>query len=153
MGKSWKLSKGRYAYVTDKGKRGIETSAAKAREKAGLKTSTKRKVSKTGKKKGTRRRGMRIVGNIGPKGLIVGSGLLALAKYGLRRFFPQAGAYTTGLAAIGGGAVGAALGTGKSLLQFGVVDAVSELITDLVLPGGMVTIPGMGPQVKRGYDL
>ena len=57
------------------------------------------------------------------------------------------------LVIIGAGAAGHALGTGKSLLQFGVVDGVSELIFDLVSPGGMLTIPGMeGQAAPAGYD-
>lgn len=110
--------------------------------------------SKTTKKKKGGRRGYRIVGNIGPKGLIVSAGLLALAKYLTRRFAPQVGAYTTAVSAIGAGAAGKVMGTGSSLLQFGAVDGVSELLTDLALPGGMVTIPGMGPRANGvRYDV
>lgn len=61
MAKAWKLSKGKYAYITPRGKRGIASTLAKAREKAGAlkkkitrKTSKKTKTRRTGKKGGGR---------------------------------------------------------------------------------------------------
>lgn len=90
------------------------------------------------------RKGARIVGNMGFKGLAIGGSLLALAKYLVRTKAPQVGAYTTAVANVGAGLVGGQLfGTGKSLVQFGAVDGISELLYDLVTPGGAYDLPGI----------
>jgi len=124
-------------------KRKTRTSKSKSKRKSGGKRMAKKKRRTGGKK---------FFGNIGLKGLIVGGALLAGAKYLVARFLPQAGAYSSPIAAIGAGAVGSVVGSGKSLMTFGLIDGVSELIVDLVTAGGLVNLPTIGTQT-RGYNL
>lgn len=105
------------------------------------------------KKKKAPKRGMRIVGSMGPKGLTVCAVLLAMAKYLARRGAPQLGSYTTGVSAVGAGLAGKFLGSGSSLLTFGVVDTFAELLTDLALPGGLVSMPGLGAGARNGATM
>lgn len=107
-------------------------------------TTSKTKRSRKTTSKNNSKRGLRLVGSMGPKGLITTGVLLALSKYILRTKAPQLGAYTTGVAALAAGLVGKILGSGASLLTFGVVDTAAELLTDLALPGGMVNMPSWG---------
>jgi len=123
-----------------------KSSKPKKKPKKGGKTLAKKK-NKGG------RRGARIVGNLGIKGLSVGAGLLALAKYLVRTRAPQAGAYTTAIANVGAGIVGKTVfGTGGSLIQFGAVDGISELIYDLATPGGAYDLPGIAPNARTRWD-
>jgi hypothetical protein len=150
----WKFGN-KYAGVTSRGKRFVVNTRSAAMSKAGKKSSSKRAtktkktkrrktMARTKKKKGGSR-GSRILGNMGLKGLLLSGAILFGMKYVVRRFVPQAGAYTTGLAAFGAGTVGKATGIGgKSLQSFGAVDAISELVYDLVTPNGMVSLPSVG---------
>ena len=132
-------------------KAGKSTGATKSKPKS---TSKRKRSGKTTTKNKTPRRGMRLIGSMGPKGLITCGVLLALSKYISRRFAPQLGAYTTGVSAIGAGLFGKVLGTGSSLLTFGVIDTAAELLTDLALPGGVLTVPGLGPSNgQMRYDV
>ncbi|GAI34022.1 unnamed protein product, partial [marine sediment metagenome] len=93
-------------------------------------------------------------GNLGIKGLGVGSILLAAAKYLVRSKAPQVGAYTTAVSNVGAGLVGKMVfGTGSSLIQFGAVDGLSELIYDIATPGGAYDLPGIktGGSVRWNY--
>ena len=128
--------------------------AYKASQKASKSTKTKKGGSKVAKK-GTKRRANRIIGNLGLKGLISGALVLSGMKYLVRRFVPQAGAYTTSLSSVGTGVVGYVVGLNtKSLAQFGAVDGISELIYDLISPGGLVTFPSIeAVGAPPGYDV
>lgn len=152
-GSYWKFGD-KYAGISPRGKRFVVETRSQAISKAG-KSNTVSKSSKSAKKpkkggsktakKGNKggKRGARIVGNLGIKGLGVGAGLLAIAKFLVRRNMPQAGAYTTGIANIGAGIVGKTVfKTGGSLIQFGAVDSLSELLYDVFTPGGMYDLPG-----------
>jgi hypothetical protein len=45
------------------------------------------------------------------------------------------------------------LGKGKSVASFGVIEIASELIYDLISPGGVVTLPGISNKTAPGgYD-
>jgi len=90
----------------------------------------------------------------GLRGLVVGGVLTAATKFLIRTRAPQVGAYTPALASVGAGVVGSAtMGTGKSLIGFGLVEAVSEFIYDLVSPGGVYTLPGITSKTAPGgYD-
>jgi len=160
-GKYWKFGD-RYAGVTARGKKFVVNTLAAAKSKAGKskavpKSKKPAKKPKTGRKRTTAkkskggRRGARIVGNLGIKGLSVGAGLLAAAKWLIRSRAPQAGAYTTAIANVGAGLVGKTVfGTGSSLIQFGAVDGVSELIYDILTPGGAYDLPGVAK--TGGWD-
>jgi len=150
-----------WAGITSAGKRFVVKTKALAASKAGVKSVPKSKKPKKKPKKGGKttttknkgRRGARIVGNLGIKGLSVGSGLLALAKYLVRTNVPQAGAYTTAIANVGAGLVGKMVfGTGASLIQFGAVDGLSELIYDVATPGGAYDLPGIAPNARTRWD-
>ena len=93
------------------------------------------------------------LGGYGPVGLISAGLLYGAAKYVARRYFPQAGAYTGAVSAIAAGGTAKVLNTtGKSLLGFGLVELVSELVTDLILPGGLVTAPWVSVKTNGGYQ-
>lgn len=161
-GSYWKFGD-KYAGITPRGKRFVVDTKKQAISKAG-KSKTVPKSKPSGKKpkkggskttkKGNKggRRGARIVGNLGIKGLGVGAGLLAIAKYLVRSKAPQAGAYTTAIANVGAGVVGKTVfGTGGSLIQFGAVDGLSELIYDVATPGGLYDLPGTAKSTG-GWD-
>lgn len=145
-----KLATGQVRFVKKSEYDAHKGKASPSRKQA-PKTSKKR-GNPTAKKKGKGgRKGSRILGNLGIKGLVIGAGLLAGIKYLVRTRLPQAGAYTTGLSAMGAGAIAKAMNTsGKSLLGYGAVDAGSEFITDLVLQGGMVNLFNVGQ--NGGFD-
>lgn len=119
----------------------------------------KRKGSRgMAKKKGGKRKGgggRKLIGNMGLKGLLVSAGLLFGAKYLVRRYLPQAGAYTTAASGLAAGALGGALGVGKQVMAFGAIDGLSELFTDLVSVGGLITLPGIngGAKVSGAYEI
>lgn len=158
MGSNWWAFGDKYAGITARGKRFVVDTQKEARRKAGTKSDpkspktsakkpkkggSKRTAGKKGKKKGGRR-GARIVGNLGIKGLGIGSALLAAAKYLVRRNAPQLGAYTTSVSSVGAGLVGKTVfGTGSSLIQYGAVDGLSELLYDVLTPGGAYDLPGI----------
>ena len=153
----WKFGD-KYAGISPRGKRCVVDTQKQARRKAGVKSDPKsrktsakrpkkggsrRTAGEKGKKKGGRR-GARIVGNLGIKGLGIGSALLAAAKYLVRRNAPQLGAYTTSVSSVGAGLVGKTVfGTGSSLIQYGAVDGLSELLYDVLTPGGAYDLPGI----------
>ena len=156
----------RYAGISSRGKRFVVNTKAAAIKKAGNKSgpktgkTTAKKPKKGGskriasKKKKGGRRGARIVGNLGIKGLGIGSILLAAAKYLVRSKAPQLGAYTTAVSNVGAGLVGKTVfGTGSSLIQFGAVDGLSELLYDIATPGGAYDLPGIktGGSVRWNY--
>jgi len=138
--------------ITKKAWRVYRAGKGKPKSKGKTKQSTSKRRKSTKKVKNTSK-GSRILGNMGLKGLIISGAILSGLKFLMRTTFPQAGAYTTSVSAIGAGIAAKALNTtGKSLLAFGAVDGVSELITDLLMGGGMVTLPGIGGQAQGGYD-
>ena len=103
-------------------------------------------------KKKKKSRGSRVLGSMGVKGVLIGTVLLAGAKYVLRRFFPQAGPYTTGASMTAAGLVAKSANvSGKSLVAPGVIELISEFVVDLVQPGGVYTMPGFGA-ARGGYD-
>ena len=162
--KFWKFGD-KWAGISPRGKRFVVDTKSEAQRKAGTKSDPKtgKTTAKKPKKGGSKRtasknkggrRGARIVGNLGIKGLAVGSGLLAVAKYLVRRQAPQLGAYTTAVSNVGAGLVGKTIfGTGSSLIQFGAVDGLSELIYDIATPGGAYDLPGIntGGSVRWNY--
>jgi len=104
----------------------------KKTSKTTKKRSVKAKVAnRRYSRKKTKRRGSRIFGNVGIKGLVVGTGILTLAKYLARRFLPVGSAYVDGLAMVGAGFSGIS-GTG-GMKQVGLMDVTSELVANLVL--------------------
>ena len=153
----WKFGD-KYAGIAPRGKRFVVDTRAAAKKKAGNKSDPKspktsankpkkggrkRTAGKKGKGKGGRK-GARIVGNLGIKGLSIGSLLLAGAKWLVRTRAPQAGAYTTSISSVGAGLVGKTVfGTGSSLIQYGAVDGLSELLYDVLTPGGAYDLPGV----------
>lgn len=156
----WKLAKGRWGGITSRGKRFIVKSASAAKARIGKGTSKGRKTSgKSMAKKDKRvgRRGARILGAMGWKGILISAAMLFGAKFLIRRFAPQVGAYTTSLAAVGTGAVAKAVDfPGKSTLAFGAVDGLSELVYDLLTPNGLVTFPTIGAAarpISARYDI
>ena len=109
----------------------------------------KRSVRTTPKKKGGG--GKKTFGTFGTVGLLSAGVLYGAAKYVARRYLPQAGAYTGAVSAIAAGGTAKALNlSGKSLFSFGLVELVSEVITDLVLPGGMVNAPWVNSTQRNG---
>lgn len=154
MGNNFWAFGDKYAGISPRGKRFVVPTKSEAKRKAGTKSdpkagkTTAKKPKKGGSKsvasKNKGRRGARIVGNLGPKGLGIGAALLAVAKYLVRRNAPQVGAYTTAVANVGAGLVGKTIfGTGSSLIQFGAVDGLSELLYDVVTPNGIYDLPGI----------
>jgi len=129
-----------------------KSSTKKKRKPKSTKSKRRRKTTAKRRVKRVVKRGSRIFG-VGLKGLLIGSGLLAMAKYASRKYLPQAGAYTTAFSALSAGAIGGVAGTGKSLMRFGLMDGVSELMFDLVAPGGLVTFPGIAPKTSVRWDL
>ena len=100
----------------------------------------------TAKKK--RRRRSRILGNVGFKGLLVGSAVLTLAKYLAKRFAPIPPRYVNGAAMVGASFI--PISGVKGLRAAGVMDLASEFGSDLI--GGF----GYGMAIggaARGYDL
>ena len=156
----WKLAKGRWGGITARGKRFIVKSASAAKAKIGKGTSKSRKTSGKSmakKTKGRGQRGTRIIGAMGWKGVLISAAMLFGAKFLVRRFAPQVGAYTTSIAALGTGALakGADL-PGKSTLAFGAIDGISELVYDLLTPNGLVTFPTIGVAarpISARYDV
>lgn len=125
--KSWKKSPKRKRATTSKPKRSVKKTANK----------------KTGGKK--------TFGTFGIVGLLSAGIMYAAAKFMARKYFPQAGAYTGAVSAIAAGGTAKALNlSGKSMFSFGLVELVSELATDLILPGGMVTAPWIGQTRNNG---
>jgi len=117
------------------------------------KTRTRKTKTKRSKKRMGGKGGKKLIGNLGLKGIVFGAAILTGLKYLVRNYLPQAGAYTTAVSAAGAGLAGSVLGVGsKSLLQFGIVDGVSELIYDLVTPQGAVTLPFIPSGSKGGYE-
>lgn len=114
----------------------------------------KRSVKNTAKNKKRGGGGKKTFGTFGVVGLLTAGVGYGVAKYIARRYFPQAGAYTGAVSAIAfGGAAKVLNMSGKSLFSFGLVELVSELITDLVLPGGMVTAPWVtATKTNGGYQ-
>jgi len=132
---SWRKGRTRKSPTTKKPKRSV------------------RRTTKKGKRGGGG--GKKTFGQFGTVGLLSAGILYGCAKFVARKYFPQAGAYTGAVSAIAAGGTAKALNlSGKSLFGFGLVELVSELLTDLILPGGMVTAPWVGAtQVKRGYNV
>lgn len=99
--------------------------------------------------------GKKLFGQFGPVGLITAGLMLAAAKFGIRRYAPQAGSYTSAVGAIAAGGAAKALNiSGKSMFGLGLVELISELATDIMLPGGMVTgpwVPAAQQNGNRGY--
>ena len=113
----------------------------------------KRSVRKTPKKSKGRSGGKKTFGTFGTVGLLSAGVLYGTAKFIARKYFPQAGAYTGAVSAIAAGGTAKALNlSGKSLFSFGLVELVSEVITDLVLPGGMVNAPWVNATRNGGYQ-
>ena len=152
-----------WAGVSAGGKRFIAKTKKSAIEKAGKMTRAtkkkpskstskpKRSVQKTPKKKKKGGGGKKTFGTFGTVGLLSAGVLYGAAKYIARSYFPQAGAYTGAVSAIAAGGTAKALNlSGKSLFGFGLVELVSELITDLVLPGGMVNAPWVNSTRRHG---
>lgn len=111
----------------------------------------KRSVRTTPKKSKGRGGGKKTFGTFGTVGLLSAGVLYGAAKYVARMYFPQAGAYTGAVSAVAAGATAKALNlSGKSLFGFGLVELVSELITDLVLPGGMINAPWVNSTQRNG---
>lgn len=95
--------------------------------------------------------GKKTFGTFGTVGLLSAGVLYGAAKYVARMYFPQAGAYTGAISAVAAGGTAKALNlSGKSLFSFGLVELVSEVITDLVLPGGMVNAPWVNSTRRNG---
>lgn len=114
--------------------------AAASWKKGKKSTSTRRKT--VTKKKSRGGGGRRAFGSFGVVGLLSAGLMYGAAKYVARRYVPQAGAYTGAVSAVAAGGTAKLLNiSGKSLFTFGLVELVSELVTDLILPGGLVTAP------------
>lgn len=166
----WKTLAGNYwafgdqwAGISPRGKRFVVKTKKAAISKAGKSTGatkkkpkstskTKRSGKTTTKKKGGG--GKKTFGQFGTTGLLSAGILYGCAKFVARKYFPQAGAYTGAVSAIAAGGTAKALNlSGKSLFGFGLVELVSELLTDIILPGGLVTAPWVGAtQNNRGWQ-
>lgn len=101
-------------------------------------------------KKKAKRVSRALVGPLGVKGLLFGTAVLAIAKYLARKFLPIPPGYMQGAAMIGASFV--PVGGAKILRPAGVVDLASEAVVDLVSPGGLYTVPGLGATNQGGYD-
>jgi len=150
MAKYWKLGD-RYAYIDSKGSRGIVKTLAKAKQLIGSKTSRSNpkkggKKRKMAKKKKGKRRGKGFLGNMGIKGLAINTAVVTGMKYIIRRFAPQLQPVEDPVALMGAGALGHITGTGKSLLQAGMIDLGSDFLSNL-LSGQGFSQEGVG-----GYD-
>lgn len=139
MASYWKLAKGKYAYITKAGKRGIESTLAKAKQLSGKGSTrsnpkkggkSKKMASKSKSKSKSRRRGSHIVGTMGLKGLVINTAVVTGLKYAIKRFTPALEPLEDSVALIGAGIAGNVTGTGKSLLQAGVIDLGSELLSN-----------------------
>jgi len=107
----------------------------------------RRKIKGGGKRVVRRIRRPKLFRTLGLRGVLMGGAIYALVAYLVRRFVPQAGAYTPALALAGAGLVK------RSLLAPAIAMATGELITDLLLPDGLVTFPGIPAIKKPIYDL
>jgi len=96
------------------------------------------------KRKSRSRRKM--FGTLGWQGLAIGIAGVTAVKYLIRRFLPQAGAYSNGLGMLGVGL------WKKSLLAPSLVELGSEAVTDLFTGGGIYTLPTFG-RATANYDL
>lgn len=162
--KYWKLGD-KYAGITSRGKRFVVDTLSKAKAKIGRSTSTtKRKPSKKAKKRSSSKTtskkkkgggGRKLFGNVGFKGVLVGTLGMALVKIGLRRFVPQVPErYVDPVGMITLGAIGKAVNLPtKNLLPAGVITGGSTLVTDLVM--GQLPMFGFGRNGGNsgGYDL
>jgi len=107
-------------------------------------TTTRRKT-RVAKKKQARKASRKLFGNMSIKGIVLGGAVLAGVKTLVRAKAPQLGAYTPGVSALSSGVVAQSIGIpGASLKTYGAIDVASEAIIDLINPGGLVTLPGMG---------
>lgn len=100
------------------------------------------------------RRARKAFGTIGWKGLLAGTGSLALLRIAIRRLTGGAipDAYVDSASLIGAGLAGKGikqLGTAH-LTMPGVVLGLSKLIEDVVTPNGLYTLPGI--QGGGGWD-
>ena len=130
--------------MTKSGKAGSTTKSSTKKKRSSTKPKRSKILTKTKGKGFT-------LGGYGPVGLLTAGMLYGAAKYVARRYFPQAGAYTGAVSAIAAGGTAKVLGTtGKSLFGFGLVELVSELVTDLILPGGLVTAPWVSASRNNG---
>jgi len=139
--------------VTSTGKRGWSKTLSGVPSSAKGKRSTRSRTKTASKRKTARRSARKLFGNMSIKGIVIGGSLLAAAKTLVRRMAPQLGAYTPGASALGAGVAADVMGiSGKSLKTFGAVDLASEAIVDLIMPGGLVTLPGVVAQKTGGYQ-
>ena len=162
-GNYWALGD-RWAGITPRGNRFIVKTKKAAISKAGKGAgATKKKPKKSPSKpkrsgKTTTKKsgggGKKTFGQFGTVGLLSAGILYGAAKFVARKYVPQVGAYTGAVSAIAAGGTAKALNlTGKSLFGFGLVELVSELLTDILLPGGLVTAPWVGAtQANRGWQ-
>lgn len=161
--KYWKFGE-KYAGITKSGKRFLVESLSKARAKIGKSTSTSKSTSQTKSKKRRKttttktkskgKGGKKLLGSLGWKGLITGIASMTIGKILVRRVLPQLPPeYVDPLVMSGAGAIGkfANLPT-KNLLPAGVITGASTLITDLLEPNGLLTIPRFGGN-SGGYDV
>lgn len=122
-----------------------DTGAIKKKRPGSTSKPKRRKTKTTSKKKKRGGGGKKTFGTFGTVGLLSAGIMYGLAKYIARRYLPQAGAYTGAISAVAAGGTAKALNlSGKSLFGFGLVELVSEVLTDLVLPGGLVNAPWVG---------
>jgi len=85
---------------------------------------------------------------MGLKGLIVNTAVVTGLKYAIKRFTPALEPLEDSVALMGAGIVGNVTGTGKSLMQAGVIDLGSELLSNLLT--GRI---GLGAEGSvGGYD-
>lgn len=129
----------------------MKQAAASWKRKGSTKTPRRKTMAKNKKKSGG---GRKAFGSFGAVGLLSAGLLYGGAKYIARRYVPQAGAYTGAVSAIAAGGTAKVLNmSGKSLFGFGLVELVSELITDLILPGGLVNAPWVqNTKTNGGYQ-
>lgn len=100
----------------------------------------KKKGSKTSKKNSVRK----LFGNVGWKGMIVGTAVLTAAKYLAKRFAPIPPRYVDGVSMIGASFV--PVSGVKNLRSAGMMDVGSEFLSDIF-------IGGLGQTTVRGYDV
>jgi len=138
MSKTWKLSKGKYAYITDTGKRGIASTLEKAKQKARSVVRSKpqkvkkRKMAKKTKRSRSRSTKRSILGNMSLKGMLINTAVMTGIKIGVNRLYPRLNPYADSIGLIGTGVIGNFTGTGKSLLPAGVIDLGSEIATNFI---------------------
>jgi len=118
--------------------RGRKTPRSVKKEMPKRRRSSRRKVRAS-------RRGA--IGGLNIKGLLFGAGLLAAAKYAVGHLAPGL-PYQKPISAIGAGAVAGISGLpGKRLVEYGLMDAGSDLALGFI-GGGGGAVPAL-----RGYDL